>query len=80
MYNYNRILLKTNYRFNVDDQSFYPIIYQKINQKLIPQNLESVLKRLGYNKSLKKYISCRVINLDINSLMFEGKFNKYILN
>ena len=35
---YNRILNKLNERFNLNEQDFYQINYEKINHKLIPNN------------------------------------------
>ena len=76
---YNRILNKINERFNLNEQDFYQINYEKINHKLIPNNQEANLRRLGFNKNLKKYTSCKDINLDLEKLIFKGKYKKDIM-
>ena len=76
---YNRILNKLNERFNLNEQDFYQINYEKINHKFIPNNQEVNLRRLGFNKNLKKYTSCKDINLDLEKLIFKGKYKKDIM-
>jgi len=34
---------------------------------------------LGFNKNLKKYTSCKDINLDLEKLIFKGKYKKEIM-
>ena len=76
---YNRIKYKKNKRFGKKYGFFYDSNFEKVNSKLIPNNFSEILKVLGSKSNNGYWFTSKTIKLEINKLIFKGKFNKETL-
>ena len=72
-----RIIAKKNFRFNNDP--YIKEQHTKINNKLIPFNLDVLIRKLGIKSRDGNWINSNLLNINLNQLNFKSIYSKQIL-